>query len=398
MKNTKRGRLPFVLAVLCILIAIGFHLYLFKHHIDIKLGASGENSVCNVSEVLNCDTAASSSYSEVFGIPIAMLGAFANGLLLLLLVIAYFNWSEDSERTERYAFYLAGMIFAVSLIMGSISLFILKSGCPFCIGTYLLSLIVLISLWFAFRPALTFAGDDVGALFTEQRWLLVMLAGVALASLLVNNMVLDSYGYQRVREVIDSSYAEWTSSPTLDFDLSTGLAYQKGDGVPKVVIVEFADYLCPHCRHAYPVLQSFTKNHGDVKLIYKPFPLDGVCNSAMQGKRDGKSCDLAYAVLCTEKIAKKGWEAHHYIFDNQETIFSTPMNQVTEDICKNTGADCAQLKACMNSEEIHEVVRKTAAEGEKAKIAGTPAIFYNNKLLPGGQLLPVLENVYKQSR
>jgi protein-disulfide isomerase len=52
----------------------------------------------------------------------------------------------------------------------------------------------------------------------------------------------------------------------------------------------------------------------------------------------------------------------------------------------------------MSTDEIHEMVKKSAAEGAKAQISGTPSVFLNYKLLPGGQLLPVLENVYKSGQ
>jgi protein-disulfide isomerase/uncharacterized membrane protein len=397
MKKTLRGNAWFFVAVFSVLVAIGLHIYLNKHHIELKLGATGENSVCNVSEVLNCDTVATSKYAEVFGLPIALLGVLGNAFLLILLGLARLRWTEDSEQVERYSFYFSGFIFLVSLLMGSISLFILKSGCPFCMGTYAASLVTLISVWGAFRPNLKLFGDDLRDLFTERKWLPGTLVSLILLGALVYSMILDSYGFQQIREARDSSLTEWLSSPALNFDQEAGLSYQKTPGPTKVVVVEFADFLCSHCREAYHPLHAFARAHNDVKFIYKPFPLDGVCNTAVTAKGDGKRCDLAYAALCAEKVGQKGWETHHYIFDNQETIFSTPMAEVTENICKKTGVDCTQLKTCMNSDEVHEIVKRSAAEGEKAQIGGTPSIFFNNRLLRGGQLLPILEHIYKNS-
>lgn len=395
MKKTSRSPAFFVVAIVSVLIAIGLHLYLNKHHVDLKLGVSSETSMCNVSEKLNCDAAASSQYSEVFGIPIALLGVVANSFLLILLIIGRLRWTEDFEKTERYGFYFASFILAVSVVMGAISLFVIKVGCPFCIGTYVASIVTVIALWLALRPETHYLGDDIRDLFTTQKWVLGTLVALLALGFLVNNMILDSYGYQQIKQARDSSLNDWRSSPALSFDETAGLSFQNGSGTPKAVVVEFADFLCSHCRDAYQPMHAFTKNHPDVKLIYKPFPLDGVCNAAIHSKGDGKRCELAYAALCSEKLAKKGWDAHHYIFDNQEQIFSTPMNTVTENICKATGQDCEQLKACMNSEEVHEIVKRTAAEGEKAQIGGTPSVFFNNRSLPGGQLLPVLEHIYK---
>ncbi|WP_413291426.1 DsbA family protein [Bdellovibrio sp. HCB337] len=395
MKNTAQKKTLVLLAIIFTVAAIGIHLYLNKHHIDLKLGTSTASSVCNVSEKLNCDTAASSPYAELFGIPMALLGAFFNGLILVFLILTRYNMTENSERTERYTFYFSSFVLLVSLVMGGISLLVLKSACPFCMATYGLSIVTWILLWMAFRPNLSYIGGDIQDMFTSEKWILGTLISVPILALLVNGMTLDSYGYQELKRTADSSFSAWQASPEQNFDLQNGLQYQSGQGEAKVTIVEFADFLCSHCKAAYPALHAFAKSHPDVKLIFKNFPLDGACNSAVTHRGDGKRCDLSYAVYCSEKVNQKGWAAHNYIFDNQEEFFSKPMDQILEGICKTTGADCAQVKTCMNSEETHEAVKKMAAEGEKAQIAGTPSVFLNGRNLPGGQFLPVLESVYR---
>jgi protein-disulfide isomerase/uncharacterized membrane protein len=396
MKNTAQKKILALLALVFTLTAIGVHLYLNKHHIDLKLGVATANSICNINENLNCDAAASSRFSELFGIPMALLGAFTNGLLLIFILLGRYNLTSDNDRTERFAFYISSFIFLVSVIMGGISFFVIRVGCPFCIATYALSILTWIVLFIAYRPDLGRLPEDLRDLFTTEKWVLGLAIAVPVLALIVNNMTLDSYGYQEIKRVSENSLSTWQNAPLQNFDSENGLIFQNGSGEAKVTIVEFADFLCSHCKAAYPALHSFAKTHPDVKLIFKNFPLDGVCNTAVSHKGDGKRCELAYAALCAEKISKKGWDTHHYIFDNQESIFSKPMPEVTAEICKTTGVDCEQLKSCMNTEEIHEAVRKMASEGEKAQISGTPAIFLNNKNLPGGQLPPVLENTYRE--
>lgn len=394
MKNTSSKKPLILIAILSTLVAIGAHLYLNAHHVDLKMG-TGESSICNVSATLNCDVVATSSYAELFGVPIALLGAFTNGLLLIFLLLGRLNWTENSDRTERYAFWLSSFILLVSLIMGSISFFVLKTGCPFCMTTYATSLITWLCLFFALRPGMAQLSNDVRDAFTTEKWVLGMLVAVPVLAFIINGMILDGAGYKEVKRITDSSLANWKNSPAQNFDLQNGLIFQKGSEEAKVTIVEFADFLCSHCKVAAPVLHKFAESHPDVKIIFKNFPLDGVCNTAVNHKGDGKRCELSYATFCAEKIAQKGWATHNLIFDNQETYFSRPMNQITEEICQATGVDCAQLKTCMNSEEIHESVRKMASEGEKAQISGTPSVFFNGKLLQGGNLLPVLESTYR---
>jgi protein-disulfide isomerase/uncharacterized membrane protein len=396
MEKSSSSKLAYWIAVVATILCIGVHLYLNKHHVDLKLGLGSASSICNVSEKLNCDTAATSSYAELFGIPMALLGAFTAGFLLIFLFLAQFNLTNDSARTARYAFYLASFMVLVSVVMGGISLFILKSGCPFCMASYALSLILWAALWVAFKPDLHHFADDLKNAFVSEKWVLITLISIPVLAFLVNNMTLASYGYQEIKRVTQDSLGQWKTAPPQNFDLETGLIFQNGDGPAKVTIVEFADFLCPHCKAASPNLHNFAKAHPDVKFIFKSFPLDGACNSVIPHKGDGKRCDYAYATFCAEKLNKKGWAALDYFFDHQESLYSAEPTKVFDDFCQTSGIDCAPLKTCVNSEEIHEQVSKMAKEGETAQIAGTPSIFFNGKSLNGGQLPPVLENTYRE--
>ncbi|MGZ3748329.1 MAG: vitamin K epoxide reductase/DsbA family protein [Pseudobdellovibrionaceae bacterium] len=395
MKNTAQKKTLPLLALVFTLLTIGVHVYLNLHHINLKLGVSSANSICNVSETLNCDTAAASPYAELFGIPMALLGALTNSLLLIFLLLNRYNLTQNPERAERYSFYLSSFILCVSIFMASISLFVLKSACPFCLATYALSFLTWFTLLIAYRPNIKFFIDDLSDIFSTEKWILGCLIAIPLLGMVINNIILDSYGYEEIRRVSESSLSTWQSSPQQTFNLQTGLQFQNSQKEPKIVLVEFADFLCSHCKAAYPALHNFTKSHPDVKLIFKNFPLDGICNSAVPHKGDGKRCELSYAALCAEKLSQKGWAVHHYIFDNQESIFSKPMTEVLVDLCRESGTNCEQMKACMETEEIHEMVKKMASEGEKVQIGGTPSIFLNGKSLPGGQLPPVIESAYR---
>lgn len=398
MKKTAKKNSLYFVALISILINIGFFLYLNKHHVDLKLGLGSGTSVCNISEKINCDTAASSSYAELFGIPIALLGAFTSGLILVYMLLARFSLTENSEKTERFAFYLSSFMLLVSIAMAGISAFIIKSACPFCIGTYLLTFLAWGSLLLFYRPDVSRFGTDIIEIFTTEKWVLGTLLSIPLLSFIVNNMTLDSYGYQQIKQMSQDSIATWKNETIQSFDVQNGLQFQNGTEEPKFIIVEFADFLCPHCRAAGPSLHNFAKSHPDVKLVFKSFPLDGVCNSALQQKGDGKRCDYAFATFCAEKISKKGWAAHNYFFERQDLLFATDVNQILQGFVKESGIDFNELKSCMNSEDIREQVRKMAKEGETAQIRGTPAVFFNGKALNGGQVPAILEGIYRAQK
>lgn len=381
-------------AIICSLLAIGVHSYLSMHYYDLKLGGGGGNAICNVNSYFSCDTATASKYASLFGVPIAIWGLFTNLITLLFFAFSRFNLSQDNERTARYGFVVSAVVLVTSVIMGSISVVQINSLCLFCAGAYVLSAIQFFAAWKSTPVSMALITKDIKSVFSSQKWVLGMLIAIPALSFLVNAMTLDSHGYGNIKKLTEEKVAYWNISPVQTFD-NNGLTFQKGSSEPVMTIVEFADYRCHHCADAYPALHAFTSSHPDVRLVFKAFPLDGTCNSAITGG-DGVSCALALLSMCSEKQNQKGWQAHHFIFDNQKDFQNLNLESAADRICKETGTNCDELKKCAKSDEALAEVKAMAAEGEKAKISGTPSIFVNSKLLLNGQLLPVLDATYQK--
>lgn len=397
MRNTASKKQFLLIAIFSTLIAVGFHIYLTLHYYDVKFGLDAGKSFCNVSEILNCDAVTASKFSAFLGVPMALWGAITNMVLLYFLAVTRFNLVQDQEKTSRYALLLSSITLIASVVMGAISLAAMSQYCLFCIGTYILSAVGFIFTWLgASDVSGANLADDIKDIFTTERWVAGFLLAIPAFSFLGNIMYLESHGLADIQKRAQERVAYWLTAPQQTFDLSSGLIVQKGSEAPVMTIVEFADFRCSHCKNAAPSLHTFTKNHPDVRLIFKPFPLDGTCNEAMKGGGDGISCGLAFATICSETLAQKGWVAHDYIFENQEDIIrSMNLDKNLEGIAQATGILLEDLKTCIGKTEVQEAVRRMAKEGETAQIQGTPTVFVNGRLLQQGQAIPVLEAVYK---
>jgi protein-disulfide isomerase/uncharacterized membrane protein len=392
----KKANFWFLILLVSTLAAIATHGYLTVQHFDLKLGLASGPSICNVSETFNCDTVATSNYAEIFGIPIALLGLFFQLGILVFAFAARFELSSQTHFLRRLVLALSLIAALISIAMGFISSFKLGAYCLFCMLTYLLSFL---SLWAAVqiaRPhgALFNLGEDLTDLFTKAKWALVILLLVPGGAFVTQSIMLSNYGFGKLKEQIQYSMAEWSSSPDQNFNPEEGLILYSGTGEPKMTIVEFADFLCPHCKLAATTLENFVRARKDVKFIFKTFPLDGKCNKAISRQGDGLRCQLAGSVICAENLFQKGWQAHHWIFANQEKLSSLASWKVIEDLATELGEDKAKLNACIAEDAIYEKLRFRASEGEKAKIEGTPTIFVNGKLLQHGQFPPFLKAVY----
>lgn len=396
MKNTASKNKFLLLALLSTLIAVGVHFYLTSHYYGLKFGGAEGGSICNINEVMNCDAVTASKYSAFLGIPVALWGAVTNLILLYFLAVTRFNLVQDKAKTSRYALLLSGITVIASIVMGAIST-TMANLCIFCLSAYVLSIIGFIGIWLGAEDvSVAQITEDMKDVFVTDRWVAGFAIAIPVLAFLGNLMYLESQGFAQIAKIAKEKVAYWQVAPQQNFDINTGLVLHSGSTEPTMTIVEFADFRCPHCKHAAPPLHAFTKSHPDVKLIFKPFPLDGTCNEAITGGGDGISCGLASAVMCAEKINKQGWVAHDYFFENQmEIIQAQNLDKNLEDLAKNTGLSLEDLKSCIKDPSTLELIRNMANEGKTAQIQGTPTVFVNGKLLSGGQLIPVLEAAYK---
>jgi uncharacterized membrane protein/protein-disulfide isomerase len=374
------------------------HFYLTNQHYDLKLGSASGPSICNISSTFNCDSVAASRYADLLGIPVALLGLITQVIFFILLISARFELSGNNALIKRTLFWLSAFTLLMSIVMGGISSFLLGTYCLFCMTAYGLSILQMLGAWkIQDSSPLAHLGEDLSHLFTESKWVLILVLLIPGLGWMVNSMMLKSAGMDKIELVIQDSLAEWEAGPTQSFQPDRGLFEGKAGAEPIMKIVEFADFLCPHCKMASTPLEAFTQAHHDVQLNFKVFALDGTCNKSIPTRGDGLRCKLGASVFCAEKLAGKGWPAHHWIFERQDEFHqTTDAKPIVEKMSHDLSLDADKVQSCMNEDSTQESLEAMAQEGAAAHIQGTPTIFVNGKILPRGQFLPVLEGLYKK--
>lgn len=381
-------------ATLGTLVAMSLHVYLAVQSYKLKLGLTA-NSLCNINETLNCDAVALSPYAQFLGIPMAVWGAAANLIFLVLLLILF---AGGTGRFLRGAFWMGTLILGASAVMGLVSLLFMKNYCLFCLILYVLSVIQWFCIWrLQEESPLALLMGDLQSLVGEGKPIGILFAVVPAAAWLGHSMLSDHYGLRQSQRIIRESLFDWQASPPRDFT-KEGLLRHQGGGSAKMVIVEFADFLCPHCKVASSMLHHFLQSRTDVELIFKPFPLDGNCNPGAGSKGDNLRCQLAAAVFCSQSLGAKGWAAHDFVFEHQETWTLSNFPSLLEDFARKHELSLESLKTCLDSPETKEQISRMAMEGHKANILGTPTIFVNGRKLDRGQFFPVLEAAYQSLR
>lgn len=362
--------------------------YLSFHHYSVKTGVAS-TSICSISAKLNCDAAAMSSYSEFFNIPIAVFGGVFHLVLFFLVLFYSLGWAENSVYLKNTVRLQLGVAAVVSVVMGLISVIVVKVACPFCVATYILSFINLALGWNLISGTDSKEPFAIAGYFGEYKSYLWGLVSIPAIAWLVASMISNHYRLDELRKYVPEKLAIWRASAENNFDLNLGISNKVMN--PKFTLVEYADFKCPHCREASKSIELFLSTHPDILFVYKPFPLDGNCNPSINQKGDGSRCAFAALALCSEKLAGKGLEVTHWLFDNQEKFYPvTDAKTLLPEVQQMFGLDQKALGECADSAETYDLIKKSSDEGNRAGVDGTPTIYLNGKKLPWGHIPEVL--------
>jgi protein-disulfide isomerase len=139
----------------------------------------------------------------------------------------------------------------------------------------------------------------------------------------------------------------------------------KGSDDPAVTIVEFADFECPACGMAYPLLEKvYAKYAKQVRMVFKHFPLSAHPNAKL-------AAQAAYAAQKQQAF----WKMHKMLFENQERLTEPDLIQYAETI----GLDVDRFKKDLHSDEAKERVEQELKQGESLGVEATPTIFINGR-------------------
>jgi protein-disulfide isomerase len=145
-----------------------------------------------------------------------------------------------------------------------------------------------------------------------------------------------------------------------------GDSASKGSKDASVALVEWADFQCPFCGAAAPVIDKLPEQYpGNVRIVFKNYPLashehsEGAARAAVAAGKQGKF-----------------WEMHHLLFANQESGLDRP---ILLGLAKEIGLDEKKFVADLDSEAAADAVNRDRKQAEKLELKGTPMIYLNGR-------------------
>lgn len=140
--------------------------------------------------------------------------------------------------------------------------------------------------------------------------------------------------------------------------------HHTGNMKASIILVEYGDFECPHCKHAHQLMKRLLKEKGDtLHFVFRNFPLREVHPNAYP------------SAIAAEAASRqnKFWEMHDLIFENQSSLSTDFLMS----LAKQIGLDIRQFKSDMKSEAIRKKIDMDFESGIRSGVNGTPTFFLN---------------------
>lgn len=366
------------------LIGIGLAGYLAFLHVGLMRGELLGGAACSGSGVFNCHAVTGGPWGAFLGVPLSLWG-----ILGYVAVIALALWGQQSAESAAQAAGLATIVaslfIAADVFLFGVQAVVIRRYCLFCLLTYAVNLLLLLSAWRGLGGpwigAFAQAGRALGSLIPSGRrpaaWLFwgmlltgaLGVAGVHAATTFLSRGTLGSIQGQ-IRDYI-------IKQPRMTVNTEGDPAIGPADA--PLQLVEFSDFFCPACQRASKVNAVILANHRhDARFAFKHYPLDTTCNEKIPRAVHPGACHVAAAAECAHSQGRF-WAFHDLIFE-QGGVYN--IGHLERD-AERLGLDMARFRACLQSGEGMEAVKRDIAEAVKIGVPSTPTYVINGVPMAG---------------
>lgn len=144
----------------------------------------------------------------------------------------------------------------------------------------------------------------------------------------------------------------------------------QGPAGAAATLVEYADYQCPYCGEAHPLVKRLQKALGkQLRFVFRNFPLTEA---------------HPYALIAAEAAEAAGlqgkfWQMHDLIFEHQPDLEPDILLSWAEEV----GLDLADFENAIERGTVRKRIEEDIVSGERSGVDGTPCFFINGTKYDG---------------
>ena len=144
----------------------------------------------------------------------------------------------------------------------------------------------------------------------------------------------------------------------------------RGPANAPVLIVEFSDLQCPHCKEANPTIQRLLNEDPDVRFVSQNFPLPSH-NWAMKAAQ--------YADCVARAANDAYWKFVESVYSAQSEITADNADQKLTDLADKAGVKGSEIVTCAAQPETQSRVQASIELGKAVDVNSTPTLFINGR-------------------
>jgi protein-disulfide isomerase len=148
----------------------------------------------------------------------------------------------------------------------------------------------------------------------------------------------------------------------------------RGSSSKDLMLVEFADLQCPHCKEAQPIMDRLAQDFPNAHIVFQNFPIPEIHPYAV------KAAAYGYCVAKQKNDAFFAYAAD--VFDKQTALTADTADQTLNNAVTKAGLDPAAISACAASEDTKKLVEASMKLGQDVGVSQTPLLSINGHFVP----------------
>ena len=158
----------------------------------------------------------------------------------------------------------------------------------------------------------------------------------------------------------------------------------RGPGDAPVTLVEYADFECPYCGQAEPIVRELLADFGDIRYVWRHLPLRDVHPNAQ------------LAAEAAEAAARQGafWDMHDLLLRHQGALLAPDLTTYAEGL----GLDVTRFLSDLRRHAGAARVDQDVSSADLSGVSGTPTFFLNGRRHHGAYDIRTLSNAVRLAR
>ncbi len=142
----------------------------------------------------------------------------------------------------------------------------------------------------------------------------------------------------------------------------------------ELMLVEFSDLQCPHCKDAQAVMKRLEADFPQARVVYQSYPLTEIHPFAFEA--------AAYGV-CIEKKSTAAYMTYaQAVYDTQAQLTPEAGANTLKAAVTKAGGDSAAVATCADSAETKAAVNSSLKLGQDVSVDQTPTLMVNGRSMP----------------